>query len=418
MATSVSSPYTSREPVIHAGILGATGSGYILDGPFERVEADGCLLLRPLSPEASVLLPEVRIGIGFHWERVEPQRFHGALRVHPDGLMVNEVALEEYLRSVISSEMKATAPTEFLKAHAIVSRSWLIAMLERGRNGMDAAGESHGAHTHISFDNALGCREIIRWYDREAHTRFDVCTDDHCQRYQGISRGISAEVDRAVSETRGMVLAYGGEVCDARFSKCCGGMTEEYSSAWEDRDMPYLRSVADTDADGGCHCATEDPVLLGSVLNGYDLDNPGFHHWEEVITQAELSRTAMEKTGTDFGSIVGLQPLSRGKSGRITRLLIRGTKDSLIVGKELEIRRVLSPSHLKSSDFEATPLDKDGLTAVPGEIPAAFRLSGRGWGHGVGMCQIGAAAMASRGASYQSILNHYFTDAELITLYR
>lgn len=409
----------SREPVIQAGILGATGSGYILNGPFSRrEEADGCVVFTPQSPDCSFTLPEVKIGIGFHWERVEPQQFRGSLRIHPDGLMVNEVALEEYLRSVISSEMKSTAPIEFLKAHAIVSRSWLIAMLRRERFGMEATGESHGAHSHITVDPEFGCREIIRWYDREAHTRFDVCTDDHCQRYQGISRGISPEVDRAVNETRGMVLLYDGEVCDARFSKCCGGITEEYSSAWEDRDMPYLRSVADIAPDGTCNCATEDKALLSTILNGYDLDSPGFHHWDVLLLQEEVSALVREKTGTDPGRIIELRPLSRGKSGRITRLLLRGTRESLIVGKELEIRRVLSPTHLKSSAFDVTPVGICGHSGDGGEIPAGFRLSGRGWGHGVGMCQIGAAAMASRGASHKSILNQYFTDAEIITLYR
>ena len=397
--TTTRQPLPDREPVIQAGILGAVGTRHMLHGPFGRAEQpDGSLLLTPLSADASFTIPEVRIGIGFHWERIEPQRFHGALRIHPDGLMVNEVALEEYLLSVVSSEMKATAPVEFLKAHAIVSRSWLIAMLEKGRMGNGET--SHSAHT------------------REAHTRFDVCTDDHCQRYQGISRAASPAVEQAVRETRGVVLAYDGKVCDARFSKCCGGATEEYSSAWEDADVPYLRSVSDTDVEGYCFCATDDAGLLASILNGYDLDSPGFHRWEESLTQDDAATLIAGKTGIDVGAVVSLRPLSRGKSGRVTRLLVKGTKDSLIIGKELEIRRVLSPSHLKSSAFEVIALGKDSRPAKDGQVPERFIFSGRGWGHGVGMCQIGAAAMAARGAGHKSILNHYFTDAELITLYR
>ena len=415
--TTTRQPLPDREPVIQAGILGAVGTRHMLHGPFGRAEQpDGSLLLTPLSADASFTIPEVRIGIGFHWERIEPQRFHGALRIHPDGLMVNEVALEDYLLSVVSSEMKATAPVEFLKAHAIVSRSWLIAMLEKGRMGNGET--SHSAHTRISFDEEQGCREITRWYDREAHTRFDVCTDDHCQRYQGISRAASPAVEQAVRETRGVVLAYDGKVCDARFSKCCGGATEEYSSAWEDADVPYLRSVSDTDAEGYCFCATDDAGLLASILNGYDLDSPGFHRWEESLTQDDAATLIAGKTGIDVGAVVSLRPLSRGKSGRVTRLLVKGTKDSLIIGKELEIRRVLSPSHLKSSAFEVIALGKDSRPAKDGQVPERFIFSGRGWGHGVGMCQIGAAAMAARGAGHKSILNHYFTDAELITLYR
>jgi len=409
----------NHEPVIQAGILGAVSSRYILDGPFSRSEEpDGSVLYKPLSPESAFTLPEVKIGIGFHWERTVPQTFRGALRIHPDGLMVNQVPLEEYIRSVISSEMKASAPLEFLKAHAIVSRSWLIAMLDKEQREKDS-GETadSGCHTEITFNDEYRCREITRWYDRESHRRFDVCTDDHCQRYQGISQMITPAVDRAVTETRGLVLSYGGKVCDARFSKCCGGMTEIFPSAWEDRDIPYLRSISDTAPDGSCYCATDDRRLLDSVLNNYDLDSPGFHHWEETLSQEDASRLIAEKTGINLGGIIELRPLSRGESGRITRLLIRGTAGSIIIGKELEIRRVLSSSHLKSSAFDVIASDKSGTPVTGDEIPDRFLISGRGWGHGVGLCQIGAAAMSAQGADHMSILKHYFTDAEIIHLY-
>lgn len=408
------------EPIIRAGILGATDTRHILHGDFCRSEEpDGSVLLCPLSDDSFFTLPEVKIGIGFHWERTEPQSFRGALRIHPDGLLVNEVAAEEYLRSVISSEMKATAPSEFLKAHAILSRSWLMAMIERERRDK-TTGETGlpGGHIQLLFDKEFRCREISSWYDREAHTRFDVCTDDHCQRYQGISREISPAADKAVRETRGIVLSYGGEVCDARFSKCCGGVTEEFPTAWEAKDVPYLKSVSDIAPDGTPYCATDDRRLLETILNGYDLDSPDFFNWKETIAQEELSRLIKEKTGVDTGAVIELRPLSRGKSGRIHRLLIRGSKETIIVGKELEIRRVLSHTHLKSSAFEVMATDRNGSPVSPGGIPEIFILSGRGWGHGVGLCQIGAAAMASRGFDHKSILNHYFTDAVLIPLYR
>ncbi len=407
------------EPVIKVGILGATGSEYILNGDFERSEdIDGSILFSPSSPGSFFTLPQVRIGIGFHWERVEPQSFRGALRIHPDGLITNEIPTEEYLRSVISSEMKATAPMEFLKAHAILSRSWLMAMLEK-EHAVDQTTslEAPGGHVRVHFDNRHQCREIVRWYDREAHTRFDVCADDHCQRYQGISRLISQQADKAVRETHGIVLSYDGKVCDTRFSKCCGGRTEEFSTAWEDTEIPYLKSVSDDAPGGRCLCETDDRDILGSVLNDYDLESPDFFKWETVIPQEEISRLITEKTGIDLGAILKLEPLARGKSGRIYRLLIQGEKDSLIIGKELEIRRVLSPTHLKSSAFDIAATSNEGNSVAKGEIPRSFILSGHGWGHGVGLCQIGAAAMACDGADYKSILNHYFTNAKLIPLY-
>lgn len=407
------------EPIIRAGILGAVDSQYILYGEFNQIEdADKSIVFHPLSDDAYFTLPKVKIGIGFHWERVEPQSFHGSLRICPDGLMINEIAVEEYLRSVISSEMKATAPIEFLKAHAILSRSWLMAMLARKKSEQNCGeGECRAANSENCFDKEHGCREIIKWYDRECHNRFDVCTDDHCQRYQGISREISQEADSAVRETRGIVLTFNGEVCDARFSKCCGGTTEVFSTAWESADVPYLKSIRDIAPNGECYCATNDRKLLESILNGYDLDSPNFFDWEERLSQTELTDLLLSKGGINLGKIIELRPLSRGKSGRISRLLIKGSEDSLIVGKELEIRRLLSPTHLKSSSFDVTPIDSFGNPISNNTIPDSFIFSGHGWGHGVGLCQIGAAAMASKGADYKTILNHYFRNAELTPLY-
>lgn len=397
------------EPNIRVGILGAADTTYRLDGEFEQsLLLSGAKLLTPVSAGATFTLPRVKIGIGFHWERFEPQSFRGALEVNPGGPMVNVIGVEDYLRSVISSEMNAAAPVEFLKAHAIVSRSWLLAMLRRaGAEGECGA----SAHTLVLDNPEYGCREITRWYDREAHSGFDVCADDHCQRYQGVTRAVSDAVAEAVESTRGMALTYGGEVCDARFSKCCGGMTEEFSAAWEDADVPYIAAVADRPAgscgDDGCYCATTDRELLSSILNSYDLDSPGFFRWRETVDPELIRRRVMEGCGIDTGTVRELLPLSRGRSGRITRLLIRGEKESVIIGKELEIRRMLSASHLKSSNFTISP-------AASG----SFILDGRGWGHGVGLCQIGAAVMAREGADHISILKHYFKDAEISRLYR
>jgi SpoIID/LytB domain protein len=398
-----------QEPIITAGILGAKDSSFRLNGEFQKeLCPDGSVRYTPLSEDASFTLPAVKIGIGFHWERLESQTFRGALHIYPDGLLINEVALEEYLRSVISSEMNASAPYEFLKVHAIVSRSWLMAMLTKKPTNHEQG--------EISFNSEYHCNEIHRWYDRDAHTRFDVCTDDHCQRYQGITRQVSPNIAKAIEETRGIVLAYNGEVCDARFSKCCGGLTEEYSAAWEDRDIPYLQSIADLDSSGRCYCATAKPELLVTIVNNYDLDSPDISQWTETLTQQKIRTLVLQHTGYNLGNILELRPLERGKSGRITRLLIRGNNDSLIIGKELEIRRVLSDSHLKSSDFTVTTIYP--TSAGDGEnVPEKFILTGKGWGHGVGMCQIGAAVMASEGVGYEAILKHYFTNAEIIKLY-
>lgn len=405
-----------EQPVIKVGILGAEDGSYTLHGRFvSEVLPDGSRLFTPEQPEAFFTLPAVKIGIGFHWQRRMPQSFRGALMITPDNLIINVITLEEYLASVISSEMNADAPAEFLKAHAIVSRSWLVAMLRREQTGADAP--ATGCHALLRHDPELGCREIVRWYDREAHNRFDVCADDHCQRYQGIARTASPRVFDAIKTTRGMVLATAdGEVCDARFSKCCGGVTEEFAAAWEDVDVPYLHSVSDIAPDGHIYCATTDRALLSSVLNDYDLASPSIFHWQESVGQQLLRQLLAEKVGVDAGYILALEPLSRGKSGRITRLLIRGTRESIVVGKELEIRRLLSSTHLKSSAFTVTA---EGVLVTPeGErVPERFVIDGRGWGHGVGMCQIGAAAMAAEGHTCESILNHYFTDADITRIY-
>jgi len=354
--------------------------------------------LQPSDPGACAFaLDDVTIGIGFHWERKERQLYRGALRVlrRPAGLtVVNDVPLEEYAASVISSEMSATCPVELLKAHAVISRSWLKGPAAAGvvPSGPDTPGE------------------ILRWYGREAHADFEVCADDHCQRYQGITKAVSPAVHEAVRATALEMLLFDGAIADTRFSKCCGGLTEAYATAWDDREIPYLVSFPDglagpgpTDLDAflrsspAAFCNTTDAVLLSRILPGFDQETTDFFRWKVAYGPDELSELVAARLGVDLGTIVSLEPLDRGPSGRIWRLRIAGERGSIVVGKELEIRRALSRSHLYSSAFV---VDRDET--------GRFVLTGAGWGHGVGLCQIGAAVMAERGFGYRQILAHYY----------
>ena len=344
---------------------------------------------------ASFTLNDVVIGVNFHWQRTQQQTFRGTLRLIIDGdriYAVNELPVEQYLESVISSEMSATSSLELLKAHAVISRSWLMAQIVSA--GRKAA---RPRHTEQTAGDTL-----IRWYDREDHTLFDVCADDHCQRYQGITNAANPHVVRAVKETRGQVLAYGSEICDARFSKCCGGKTEEYRYCWDNISVPYLRSVSDP------YCNTQDRAILSEVLNDYDQETPDFHDWQVSYSQEQLSSLIKKKLGIDFGRIRAMEPVERGKSGRISQLRITGEKQSLTIGKELEIRKALSETHLYSSWFDVVTdgTDNDGY-------PERFTLIGKGWGHGVGLCQIGAAVMGAMGTGYRDILSHYYSGAEI-----
>ncbi len=368
------------EPIISVGLLTAPKikSRVLPDGTFE--------------------IDDVTIGIGFHWERRERQRFAGKLRIINDGLMeiaVNDIPLEEYLKSVISSEMSANASEALLKAHAVVSRSWLLANI---RKEEAAEPSPRPAKTE---------RERVRWYDREDHRLFDVCADDHCQRYQGLTRQTNSAVARAVEETRGEVLAFDGAICDTRFSKCCGGRSELFENCWGPVPHPYLTSVADNDGSEGASdfCDTADAAILRQVLNSYDRETPDFYRWEVSYSPEELSSLLRRKTGIDFGEVLALEPVETGPSGRIARLRVRGSKRDMVIGKELEIRRSLSESHLYSSAFTAS-LEE-----------GRWRLRGRGWGHGVGLCQIGAAVMGARGYGYREILAHYFPNASLTKIY-
>ena len=371
---------------------------------------------------STLVLRDVTIGIQFHWERKEDQKFRGTLTLlaREDGTVtaINEVPLEEYLESVISSEMSAESPVELLKAHAITSRSWLVAMLERESRNVGIPSQRT-----IQRDG-----ELVRWYDREDHDLFDVCADDHCQRYHGITKVISAAASGAVRQTRGVFLVYADRICDARFSKACGGMSEEFSTAWEDSNVPYLTTVSDAEvafppvkneqdaqrwiaARPEAYCNTTDGAILRQVLPSFDQETKDFFRWRIEYTQEEMAELITRKSGIDFGEIRSLRPLQRGPSGRIFRLKVEGTKNSTIVGKELEIRRWLSPSHLYSSAFVVEPQgDRSG-------IPRKFVFRGAGWGHGVGLCQIGAAVMAARGKRAEDIVIHFFRVAQLRTVY-
>ena len=405
----------SQEPDVTVGIVSGQKIQFTLNAPYmakgELIEgeqvvefSEGGILWRgmqyreltftPQSSSASFSLHDVTIGVNFHWERKETQVFLGTLRlvVEADKITaINQLPVEQYLASVISSEMKATAGLELLKAHAVISRSWLLAQIKR----REESGERRdGFFSFIKKED-----EIIRWYDREDHTIFDVCADDHCQRYQGITKQTNKAVEQALKATRGRILCYGDEICDARFSKCCGGITEEFQYCWEDTPKPYLISVEDP------FCNTDDKEVLSQVLNDYDQETNDFYRWTVEYTVDELSRLVSEKLKDDFGTITDLIPLERGKSGRIWKLKIVGTKKTLTIGKELEIRRALSESHLYSSAFD---VEKTNY---------GFRLRGKGWGHGVGLCQIGAAVMGQKGYKYDEILLHYYRGAEIKKIY-
>lgn len=361
-------------------------------------------------------LPDVIIGINFHWERSEEQKFKGSLRIIDEGehlTAINILTLEDYLLSVISSEMNANSSLELLKAHAVISRSWLLAQQEKAK-------EIKGNYSSVVTDND----NYIRWYDREDHANFDVCADDHCQRYQGISRAYTPKVREALNTTVGEVLTYAGKICDARFSKCCGGVTERFDTTWEPVHHPYLSKVYDSEQElpdtdlsreneagkwilssPDVFCNTTDKTILSNVLNDYDQETHHFFRWEADYTTEEISALVKKRLGIDFGTITDITPLERGVSGRITKLKITGTLRTMNIGKELVIRKAFSESHLYSSAF------------IVEKTAGGYIFRGAGWGHGVGLCQIGAAVMGARGYSYREILAHYFKGSNIQKIY-
>ena len=437
-----------KEPEINVGIVSAKEIHFTLNGQFfakgETVSdnqvvsfSEGGILwnenqyreltFTPLEENNSFSLYDVTIGLNYHWERQETQVFSGTLRLVVDEdkiVAINILPVEDYLTSVISSEMNANSSLELLKAHAVVSRSWLFAQIEKRKA---LKGKDEGFFSFIKTKE-----EYIRWYDREDHTIFDVCADDHCQRYQGITKATNSTVAEAVQATRGRLLMYGKKICDARFSKCCGGATEEFEYCWEDKHYPYLTSVRDaeegenlsfpdlTKEEEAEHwirkapksfCDTHDKKILSQILNNYDQETTDFYRWKVRYTQAELAELIRTKTKSDYGDIIDLIPVQRGPSGRICKLKIVGTLKTLTIGKEMEIRRTLSDSHLFSSAFV---VDKGEIKEG---IPQWFLLSGADWGHGVGLCQIGAAVMGEKGYSYEEILLHYYKGAEIRKFY-
>jgi SpoIID/LytB domain protein len=413
-------------PGAYAAFIEADGSLVISDelGRAEKFRQPGGVELQ-FSQAATFTLRGVTIGIDFHWQQQEDQTFTGDLLLRADEqgrlLVINRVPVEAYVTSVIASEMSATAHPELLKAHAIISRSWLLAQLAPWKTPRANQGQRQTAD------------EIVRWYDRENHTGFDICADDHCQRYQGVTKVTAANVYEAIKATRGIILAYAGELCDARFSKSCGGFTELFSTAWEDVDVPYLQAFYDGEKlPSGCRlplsseanaaawirqappafCNAHDSAILTKILPNFDQATTDFYRWHVTLEQAELQSLLARKLGLSFGAIRGLEPLERGPSGRLKRLRIVGEQRTFIIGKELEIRRALAPSHLYSSAFVIEP------EAVQNGVPARFMLLGAGWGHGVGLCQIGAALMAEQGYDAAQILQHYYRGTQLFELYR
>lgn len=440
------------EPEVRVGIKSAPKIEVFLNGEYEvsgrtvsglqriSVSSDGCrvvwngeeidapLFFTPLRPcEASFVIRDVTIGVNFHWQREENQCFKGKISFIAESGMataINIIDVEDYLLSVIASEMSATSSLEFLKSHAVISRSWLMAQISGKKVASPSSGNAQGAPDE-------GCGEYIRWYDHDDHRNFDVCADDHCQRYQGISRQTTPVVKEAVEHTRGEVMMYGDELVDARFSKCCGGVFEEFETCWQPVHHPYLvaRRDAEEEADfpdlrkehqaqewilsaPEAFCANPGEDVLAQVLNGYDRETIDFYRWSVEYTQEELAELIRTRSGIDFGRILYLNPMERGTSGRLSRLEIVGSERSMVIGKELEIRRVLSSSHLRSSAIVIERCDVDPLG-----VPSRFIIHGAGWGHGVGLCQIGAAVMGQRGYGYTDILEHYFPGATVKKIY-
>ncbi len=424
---------TRTQPVLEVGIMSGKEIEFeiLTDGAGPRkailregkIEYDGALYDElyfgaqtpsTMFAEPSFALYGVTIGVNFHWERKENQKFAGALKIIVDKgqlIAVNVVGVEDYLLSVISSEMSATASEEFLKAHAVISRSWVMAQIASSRKERHAeipegvcdvpslvSDLDSRLHRQTETDEA-DVVEYVKWYDHDDHHLFDVCADDHCQRYQGLTRATGKTVRKAIDTTWGQVLTYDGELCDTRFSKCCGGVMERFSVCWEDKDYGYLVPLSDApghDPDQKCFCDTRDKEILGQVLNNYDQETVDFYRWTQEYDIDGLSELVSRRSGHRIGMIRSMEVLERGESGRICKLKITGAEKTLIVGKELEIRKILSESHLKSSAFEIE-MTKDKVI-----------LHGKGWGHGVGLCQIGAAVMASQGYTYKEILNHYY----------
>lgn len=417
-----------NQPLLDTYVASGENQKLTLQGSNQTLSFEKEVTLLPCNLSADYFeIKEVVIGIDFHWEQKEDQKFQGALKLMLVGdeiQVINILPVENYLISVISSEMSATSSLNLLKAHAIISRSWLLAQIAKQNELVQSKAMYQLIHETDE--------EYIRWYDREDHTLFHVCADDHCQRYQGITRANNPRVVEAVQETMGQVLMYDNKICDARFSKSCGGVAERFENCWEPVPHPYLTAVIDHPEPTQLHtmdltleknatlfihanpeafCNTKDEKVLTQVLNNYDLVAKDFYRWQVTYSQEQLSALVFKKSGIDFGQIIDLMPIERGTSGRLIKLKIIGTKKTRIVGKELEIRRWFSESHLYSSAFTIEKLN------FTGTVPGNFILHGAGWGHGVGLCQIGAAVMGEKGFTFTEILMHYYRNAEIVKIY-
>jgi SpoIID/LytB domain protein len=427
------SRFNRRQPLLDVGIMSAEEIEFevFADGKGVRkavlkdgmVEYEGQLYpdlyfkapsSRSMFADPAFALHGVTIGVKFHWERQETQQFAGDLKIIVDGnrlRAINIVGIEDYLLSVISSEMSATASEEFLKAHAVISRSWvMLRMMPHDKAVASREVDNLPKLTTWLYSTrdvkVRTTDEYVKWYDHDDHKLFHVCADDHCQRYQGLSRAVGETVRKVIDQTWGQVLTCDGEICDARFSKCCGGVMETFSTCWQDKDYPYLQPLHDSpghNPESECFCNTQDKEILGQVLNNYDQETVDFYKWTETLDPAVLGELIERKFGVMTGPVKYLEPLERGESGRICKLRIVGELKTITVGKELEIRRILSKTHLKSSAFDVEYTSEGKIV-----------LHGRGWGHGVGLCQIGAAVMATRGYDYRQILTHYYPGSDIV----
>lgn len=422
--------YTNNQEDFFSGIFQASvkHGKLVVEGSGKKLVDENSIVFTPTSPETEhFMIKDVVIGVQFHWERKEKENFKGSLKLLRKGdkvTAINIINIEEYLKSVISSEMSAKSSMALLKAHAVISRSWLLSQIEQSK--------SKGNLTAAEKGMIVSDEEVLRWYDREDHEDFDVCADDHCQRYQGITKIFTDSARKAVEETSGLVMKFGQEICDARFSKACGGISEAFENVWEGKKVPYLSKVIDykfepddfdteltkeqnavkwIKGNPEAYCNTDDKAILSQVLLHYDQETIDFYRWQTELTQAKIQELLKNKMGIDLGDVLRMIPLHRGESGRIYSLKIEGSRKSITIGKELEIRRALSDSHLYSSAFIVETLD------VVDGVPGKFLLRGAGWGHGVGLCQIGAAVMAEKGFSFDEILLHYYRGIDLVKIY-
>ncbi len=379
---------TSLEPLS----LSIVTMGERNDAPFEfaigveKREATrvSCVPRRQDSP---FYLHDIPIGRGFHWERHERLSYRGELHLFAsrgDGLTaMNRIPLETYIRSTVFSEMGPDLPDAFLAAQAVAARSTVLATANRHHRGEG----------------------------------FHLCNDDHCQCYQGVLREPQV-ISPALGETEGEILVSNGRPVDARYAKCCGGVSETYEAVWGGEGHPYFISrpcgefeTADLTQEQNMQefLSQRAPAFCNDELHAYPerWREESYFRWQREYNASELQTLIEAKVGIEVGTVRELRPIKRGASGRILILEIVGSKQTLRIYRELEIRRVLFLSHLPSSCF---------IVETEGKGPDKFRLIGAGWGHGVGLCQLGAAAMAHKGRSKQRILEHYYPETKLFSI--